>query len=88
MEQKIIKNLIIKWLNYSYNLLEEPKGYGILRIFQCMEDVIELAKISDKEKTCLLELIQQGNNYLDNLDNFNCKGFREWVNKIVYKVDD
>lgn len=85
MEPKIIKNLIIKWLNYSYCLLEEPKEYGVLRVFQCMEDVIELAKISDEEKTYLLELIQKGNNYLDN---FNYKEFREWVNKIIVKLDN
>jgi hypothetical protein len=67
MENKTLKLLMIKWLNYAYCLYEEPQEYGILRILQCIEDIIDIANIREEEKKKLRELIQKSKDNLFNL---------------------
>jgi hypothetical protein len=84
MENKILKLLMIKWLNYAYCLPEEPQEYGILRILQCIEDIIDIANISEKEKQELSELIRKSK---DNLFNFSSTEFKKDINEIIIQID-
>jgi hypothetical protein len=84
MENKTLKLLMIKWLNYAYCLSEEPQEYGILRILQCIEDIIDIANIREEEKKKLRELIQKSK---DNLFNFSSTEFKKDINEIIIQID-
>ena len=84
MENKILKLLMIKWLNYAYCLPEEPKEYGILRIFQCIEDIIDIANIREKEKKELRELIRKSKNKLFDL---SIVEFKAIINGVIDQID-
>jgi len=84
MENKTLKLLMIKWLNYAYCLPEEPKEYGILRILQCIEDIIDIANNGEKEKKELRELIRKSK---DNLFNLNTTEFQEMINGIIEQIN-
>lgn len=84
MENKEINLLIIKWLNYAYCLPEEPKEYGILRILQCIEDIIDVTNIGEKRKKELRALIQESK---DDLFNLNTTEFQEKINGIINQID-
>ena len=84
MENKTLKLLMIKWLNYAYCLSEEPREYGILRILQCIEDIIDIANIREKEKKELGELIQKNKNKLFNLRIIE---FKAIINGVIDQID-
>ena len=84
MENKTLKLLMIKWLNYAYCLSEEPGEYGILRIFQCIEDIIDIANIREEEKKKLRELIQKSK---DNLFNLSIIEFQAIINEVIEQID-
>ena len=84
MENKTLKLLMIKWLNYAYCLSEEPQEYGILRILQCTEDIIDIANIREEEKKKLRELIQKSK---DNLFNFSIIEFQAIINEVIEQID-
>jgi hypothetical protein len=84
MENKTLKLLMIKWLNYAYCLSEEPQEYGILRILQCIEDIIDIANIREEEKKKLRELIQKSK---DNLFNFSIIEFQAIINEVIEQID-
>jgi hypothetical protein len=84
MENKTLKLLMIKWLNYAYCLSEEPQEYGILRIFQCIEDIIDIANISEKEKQELSELIRKSK---DNLFNLSIIEFQAIINEVIEQIN-
>ncbi len=84
MENKTLKLLMIKWLNYAYCLSEEPQEYGILRIFQCIEDIIDIANISEKEKQELSELIRK---IKDNLFNLSTIEFQAIINEVIEQIN-
>jgi hypothetical protein len=84
MENKTLKLLMIKWLNYAYCLSEEPQEYGILRILQCIEDIIDIANIREEEKKKLRELIQKSK---DNLFNFSIIEFQAIINEAIEQID-
>ncbi len=83
MENKTLTLLMVKWLNYAYCLPEEPQKYGIQRILQCIEDIIDIANIREKEKKGLRELIQKSE---DDLFNLNTKEFQMRINKIIEQI--
>ena len=84
MENKTLKLLMIKWLNYAYCLSEEPQEYGILRILQCIEDIIDIANIREKEKKELGELIRKSENKLFNLSIIE---FKVIINGVIDQID-
>jgi hypothetical protein len=84
MENKTLKLLMIKWLNYAYCLSEEPREYGILRILQCIEDIIDIANIREEEKKKLRELIQKSK---DNLFNLSIIEFQAIINEVIEQID-
>jgi len=84
MENKTLKLLMIKWLNYAYCLSEEPQEYGILRILQCIEDIIDIANIREKEKKELRELIRKSG---DDLFNLNITEFQTRINGVIGQID-
>jgi len=84
MENKTLKLLMIKWLNYAYCLSEEPQKYGILRILQCIEDIIDIANIREKEKKELRELIRKSNNKLFNLSIIE---FKAIINGVIDQIN-
>ena len=84
MENKTLKLLMIKWLNYAYCLSEEPQEYGILRILQCIEDIIAIANIREEEKKKIRELIRKSE---DNLFNLNITEFQAMINGIIEQID-
>ncbi len=84
MENKTLNLLMIKWLNYAYCLPEEPKEYGILRILQCIEDVIYIANIKEKEKKKLRGLIRKSE---DDLFNLNTTEFQAMINGIIEQIN-
>jgi len=84
MENKTLKLLMIKWLNYAYCLSEEPQEYGVLRIFQCIEDIIDIANIREKEKKELRELIRKSKNKLFNL---SIVEFKVIINGVIDQID-
>jgi len=84
MESEKIKLLMIKWLNYAYCLPEEPKEYGILRILQCIEDIIDIANIGEKKKKELRELIRESK---DDLFNLNITEFQARINELIEQID-
>jgi len=84
MENKTLKLLMIKWLNYAYCLSEEPQEYGVLRIFQCIEDIIDIANIREKEKKELRELIRKSENKLFNLSIIE---FKMMINGVIDRID-
>lgn len=84
MENKTLKLLMIKWLNYAYCLSEEPQEYGVLRIFQCIEDIIDIANIREKEKKELRELIRKSKNKLFNL---SIVEFKAIINGVIDQID-
>ena len=84
MENKTLKLLMIKWLNYAYCLSEEPQEYGVLRIFQCIEDIIDIANIREKEKKELRELIRKSKNKLFNL---SIVEFKAIMNGVIDQID-
>lgn len=84
MENKTLKLLMIKWLNYAYCLSEEPQEYGILRILQCIEDIIDIANIREEEKKKLRELIQKSK---DNLFNLSIIEFQAIINEVIEQID-
>ena len=84
MENKTLKLLMIKWLNYAYCLSEEPQEYGVLRIFQCIEDIIDIANTREKEKKELRELIRKSKNKLFNL---RIAEFKAIINGVIDQID-
>lgn len=84
MESEKIKLLMIKWLNYAYCLPEEPKEYGILRILQCIEDIIDITNIGEKRKKELRELIRESK---DDLFNLKTTEFQVRINGIIDQID-
>ncbi len=84
MENKTLKLLMIKWLNYAYCLSEEPQEYGILRILQCIEDIIDIANIREKEKKELRELMRKSKNKLFNLSIIE---FKAIINGVIDQID-
>ena len=84
MENKTLKLLMIKWLNYAYCLSEEPQEYGILRILQCIEDIIDIANIRETEKKELRELIRKSKNKLFDL---NIVEFKMLINGVIDQID-
>ena len=84
MENKILKLLMLKWLNYAYCLSEEPQEYGILRILQCIEDIIDIANIREKEKQELSELIRK---IKDNLFNLSTIEFQAIINEVIEQIN-
>jgi len=84
MKNNTLNLLIVEWLNYAYCLPEEPQKYGILRIFQCIEDIIDIANIKEKEKKELRELIRKSE---DDLFNLNTTEFQARINGIIGQID-
>lgn len=84
MDNKTLKLLMIKWLNYAYCLPEEPQEYGILRTLQCIEDIIDIANIREKEKKELRKLIRKTE---DNLFNLSIVEFQVMINGIIDQID-
>jgi len=84
MENKTLKLLMTKWLNYAYCLSEEPQEYGILRILQCIEDIIAIANIREEEKKKIRELIRKSE---DDLFNLNITEFQAMINGIIEQID-
>ena len=76
---------MIKWLNYVYYLPEEPQKCGILRILQCIENVLKvLTNIRRKNKKELKQLIRKSE---DDLFNLNTTEFQARINKIIGQID-